>query len=129
MMLEKRSSKIVLLCFMILGSIILTSCPNADTITETATLVISNQSSFEIYYVYCTPASSDSWGSDILGVDTTIPPGSQVSVTVQAGEEVDMNAVEESEQYEWILWEKTLTPNTSSTWTIRDSDKKLVKTP
>lgn len=43
-------------------------------------LVIANEGSETICYVYIAPADSDSWGADQLGEDTIIAPGESFSV-------------------------------------------------
>jgi hypothetical protein len=46
-----------------------------------ASVRIVNNSGYTVYYVYISPTSSGTWGSDWLGTTTTISDGSSYTVT------------------------------------------------
>ena len=38
-------------------------------------IVIVNNTGYEVWYIYVSPSEDDSWGSDVLGPEQTIPNG------------------------------------------------------
>ncbi len=55
--------------------------PAAGSSKGTASLILENQSSLTLCYLYISPANQDSWGDDQLGADNTVPPGSSFTIT------------------------------------------------
>lgn len=84
-----------------------------------ATLVIVNQSSAEVCYVYISPTDSDTWGEDWLG-DDTIPPGHQRQFKLPAGE-YDVKA--EDCDGEVIEDHRAVDVSGKVVWTVEDVDE------
>lgn len=84
-----------------------------------ATLVIVNQSSAEVCYVYISPTDSDTWGEDWLG-DDTIPPGRQRQFKLPAGE-YDVKA--EDCDGEVIEDHRAVDVSGKVVWTVEDVDE------
>ncbi|MEO0824283.1 MAG: hypothetical protein AAFX95_00035 [Cyanobacteria bacterium J06639_16] len=50
-------------------------------LAEALEFTLINESSQDVYYLYVSPSSSDSWGEDVLGTDT-IPSGGSSVITI-----------------------------------------------
>ncbi len=48
-------------------------------------VTVSNQTGYEIYYLYASPAEADGWGRDILGESSTLANGKEVRVILPTG--------------------------------------------
>jgi hypothetical protein len=57
------------------------ACSDCAAPATDATLLVENDSSYTIYFVYMTPCSSPSWGADLLGSDNVILSGQAVEIT------------------------------------------------
>lgn len=44
--------------------------------------VIVNESYYDIYYIFVSPDTSDTWGDDILGAESILPAGYELDVAV-----------------------------------------------
>ncbi len=85
---------------------------------QRAPVLVVNNSSHEICYLYISPSDSDTWGPDWMGKDTTIPAGSTRTFQVPLGtydlraDDCDGNALDIQSG---ILLEKD-----GITWTLED---------
>ena len=94
-------------------------CPPAPVEPESdgnVALIVVNNSTEEVAYLYVSPQQSDSWGADVLGTEQTIEPGQSFTVRVPPGvydlmvenfdhEEVGRNmGVTIVEDSQWILY-------------------------
>ena len=50
--------------------------------SEQGDIIVLNRTGFDVYYLYISPGSSDSWGEDLLGETDILSDGSHVSVPV-----------------------------------------------
>jgi len=67
---------------------------------EFTTVTISNDTDYEILYLFFSPGDSQMWGVDQLDRETTMTPGESVSVLLPVGDAVvryDVQAVDEDE--------------------------------
>lgn len=55
-----------------------------SALAEALQFTLINESSQDVYYLYVSPSSSDSWGPDILG-DDIIPSGTNYNVVIDDG--------------------------------------------
>ncbi len=65
-----------------------TACPSSPVVPEAPaafTLHVANNSSEDIAYLYVAPVGSETWGRNLLGDDSQIPPGSSWPVQVAPG--------------------------------------------
>ena len=53
-------------------------------LAEALQFTLNNESSQDIFYLYVSPSSSDTWGEDILGADT-VPAGTSSVITIDDG--------------------------------------------
>lgn len=79
-------------------------------------LIVVNNSTEEVAYLYVSPQQSEDWGQDVLGTENTIEPGQSFTVRVAPGvydlmvqnfnhEEVGRNmGVPITEDVQWILY-------------------------
>jgi hypothetical protein len=56
------------------------ACSDCAPPATDATLLVENDSSYTVYFVYLTPCSSPSWGSDLLGANV-MSPGQSLEIT------------------------------------------------
>ena len=61
------------------------SSSSSSSSSRGASLVVINNASQPIYYLYASRCSSSSWGEDQLDSDQVIMPGSEVSFTMGTG--------------------------------------------
>lgn len=47
----------------------------------TVSLILDNQSSLTLCYLYISPVNQDDWGDDQLGADNTVAPGDSFTIT------------------------------------------------
>jgi hypothetical protein len=94
-------------------------CPPAPVGPESdgnVSLIVVNNSTEEVAYLYVSPQQSDNWGADVLGTENTIEPGQSFTLRVPPGtydlmvenfdhEEVGRNmGVTIAEDLQWILY-------------------------
>lgn len=97
---------------------------SAKTEQALVKVTITNDTGFEIYYLFFSPEDSSMWGPDILRSDVTLETGTSYSfyVPVNATETYNMMAVDEdNDTYSYDI---TLRPgrNTTRTITLDDLD-------
>ena len=51
----------------------------------TKTVKITNQTTFDVNYIYLSPVEETTWGSDILGENDVLKPGASVDVEITCG--------------------------------------------
>ena len=58
-----------------------------DDITgsDDATIIVENNASVSVFFLYISPCTDDSWGSDELGSNETIAPGADREFDVDPG--------------------------------------------
>ncbi len=78
----------------------------------------NNTGGYAIYYVYISPATSDSWGSDWLGSSEIINSGSGRSFNVTNGT-YDVKLIDEDGD-EYIVWDMPISGTV--TWNVTLSD-------
>ena len=81
-------------------------------------LIIKNKSKWNIEYVYISPTSSDSWGTDILGDVYVLKTGEEILVYLKC-ENYDVKLVDEDGD-ECIINNQRLCNSTGDTWIITD---------
>lgn len=62
------------------------------------TVTLQNNTDYELWYIFFSPADSDMWGVDQLDEDTILSPGESLSMLLPIGDEVvryDVRAVDE----------------------------------
>ncbi len=65
--------------------------------------IVNDTDGYAIYYVYISPASSDSWGKDRMGENEILEPGDSRAFSVQDGM-YDIKLVDEDDD-EYIRWD------------------------
>ena len=78
-------------------------------------LTLINNSGEEVYYVYISPVTDDTWGDDWLGSTETIPSGSRRTFSVPPGD-YDLRADGSSQTA--LVEEYEVTISGDMTWTI-----------
>lgn len=81
-----------------------------------ATLVVQNDSSYTIMYLYVSPSSSSSWGTDQLG-SSTIAPGASFTLNNIPPDVYDLWA-ENSTGYDYVRANEVFSAGVTKTWTL-----------
>jgi len=99
-------------------AIILSACePEPSSAPENATLVVVNDSSSDMYYLYVSPSSSSSWGDNQL--TSTLNSGSTFTLNEIPPGEYDMYA--DSSASLWgPIYNIALNEGATWTWTLID---------
>lgn len=80
--------------------------------------IVNATGGYDIYYVYISPTSADSWGNDWLGSSETISSGATKTFTVTNGN-YDVKLIDEDGD-EYIVWNVPITGTV--TWNVTLSD-------
>ncbi|GAB4479692.1 MAG: hypothetical protein Kow00124_25640 [Anaerolineae bacterium] len=81
-------------------------------------VTVINNSSVEVCYVYVSPTTADSWGSDQLGETQTIPVGTFVTIGGYAPGRYDLRAEGCDQNTYWEAFDQDLTSDFE--WTLND---------
>lgn len=83
------------------------------------TLTVENDSSHNVFYLYVSPTTSDTWGSDVLG-SSIIEAGTTFTHSVSdCDRSYDLRA-ETSDGAHWEWWDVSMSCGMESTWTLTD---------
>ena len=110
-MLSPRTLALGLAAFAVAGF----TMPGAPV--DEATILLSNESDFDIMEVYVSPCDEDDWDTDMLE-DDLLEPGEQGLITVTAGC-WDFKAIAADEELEH--YGITLEDGEEGDWTVSDS--------
>lgn len=89
-----------------------TSQPTPTPVATTGTVAVRNSSSRTIWYVYLSPAHSDSWGVDQLK-SNVLSPGATFNITSVPAGRYDMKVVTESGASAFV-WDFAVTGGATS---------------
>jgi hypothetical protein len=70
---------------------------------DTPVLTVVNDTGFDIYFLYISRASSDSWEEDLLGEESILENGESIKVTLPASGAWDLRAEDEDEDTYTLL--------------------------
>ena len=98
--------------------------PGGSDLTGTTSLVIDNQSSATICYVYVSPRESDSWGEDQLGQNTVINSGDSFTLEDIPAGNYDFQALDCDQNVLDEHYGVDLAPP-SFTWSVYDLNSTL----
>ena len=94
----------------------------ASAQAQQVNLRIVNNTGYTIWYLYVSPSSSGSWGSDLLG-NTVLPSGSEFNLTVQNGVSYDIRLIDEDgDSYTKYNRRSSGSGNWYDTFTLSDID-------
>lgn len=83
------------------------------------TLIVQNNSSTSVWYLYVSPTEDSSWGSDVLG-SSTIPSGSSYTHTVSnCDRSYDLRAEDSGSGY-WESWDVSMSCGGTTEWSLTD---------
>ena len=88
-------------------------------VEQYATIKIVNNTSINIWYLYISPSSSDSWGNDQLGEDI-IPAGGSFTLGNIPSGEYDLKVMNKDQNRKKIVVNNVFEGGNSYTWTINN---------
>ena len=108
---------ILILAFVFLGCDLLGDDGSSGTTVSNATLVVVNNSSYDIYYLYVSLSTLSSWGNNQM--TSVLYPGYTYTLNEIPPGEYDLWAEDNSGTY-WERYYENLTDGETWTWTLID---------
>jgi hypothetical protein len=109
-----KRMKLIVVLIVVAGVVLLAGCPPM----RTAILILQNDSSETIMGFYCTRSTNQSWGDNLLGLNSITSGGSHEFV-IPSGT-VDCEA--DGTSHYWQSWEVPVTTGETYGWTIIDAN-------
>ncbi len=117
-MKQKSILRIIGVLIIVIGLVLLGSCPKSTEAADPATLKIINNSLYTVHDFYCTESNVD-WGTDLLS--GSISPGGTQDFNIPAGT-FDMDAEETTNKVYWDSYDEIFVSGAAYEWILTNAN-------